>query len=146
MLRNLVVAFIVLAWTVEAVNGQSENLKKEQERAIRLLELTKDLAKPASTGKPPSPNPNNAQGPGTTQTQNPLPAESSAPQGIAKRLALVVGINNYQAVTRLNGCVNDAQKMQQLLTTRYEFEPGNVKVLLNEQATHEAIVKAFQNI
>ena len=73
------------------------------------------------------------------------PSELPPPTATSKRLALLVGINDYQGgVGKLRGAVNDAKKMQQLLTTRYEFAPANVKVLLDGEATHAAIVEAFQ--
>jgi Caspase domain len=62
----------------------------------------------------------------------------------AQKLALIVGINDYQAVTKLRGCVSDAKNMQLLLTGKYEFPKEDVVLLLDKEATHAAIVKAFQ--
>jgi hypothetical protein len=40
--------------------------------------------------------------------------------------------------------VNDVEDLEQVLTTRYEFESVQIKKLLNEQATHKAVIDAFQ--
>lgn len=54
-----------------------------------------------------------------------------------EKYALLVGINKYQLPGNdLNGCVNDVQDMYQLLTEQYGFNPDNVRVLVDERATH----------
>src|SRR5690242_18457170 len=66
--------------------------------------------------------------------------------GKAKKLALLVGINNYKNFKRLEGCVTDARNMENLLRDVFEFPPADkimadsIIVLTNEQATHAAIV------
>jgi Caspase domain len=61
------------------------------------------------------------------------------------RLALLVGINEYKAVTGLSGAVNDIHRMKTLLRTFYSFEEEDFLMLPDEKATHEAIVQAFRN-
>ena len=50
--------------------------------------------------------------------------------------ALCVGINKYGGrINPLNGCINDATAMAELLKKHYDFPQENVAVLINEQAT-----------
>jgi hypothetical protein len=61
------------------------------------------------------------------------------------RLALLVGVGKYQgdALAELPGAPHDVEDVRQLLTTRGFTEAG-IKTLVNEQATHQAIVETFQ--
>lgn len=54
--------------------------------------------------------------------------------------ALLVGINAYPSAP-LRGCINDVQAMAELLTTKCEFVPDNVRLLTDERATKKAIVE-----
>ena len=62
------------------------------------------------------------------------------------RKALCIGINDYpyEDAFDLRGCVNDAKGWASLLTSRYDFTKGDVKVLLDGQATKKAVVKEFK--
>jgi hypothetical protein len=62
-----------------------------------------------------------------------------------KKLALLVGIDRYAAVTNLAGCVNDVENMKALLTSKFQFSSENITVLRNEKATRAGIIDAFQN-
>lgn len=55
------------------------------------------------------------------------------------RRALVVGIDTY-AVKPLDGCVADAQLIAQLLRERFEFAEDNIRVLLNGDASRDAVL------
>lgn len=68
---------------------------------------------------------------------------SSQPES-AKKLALLIGIDEYEKVGDLDGCVNDVQNMKALLRDKFGFEEANIKTLVNEQATRRAILDAFQ--
>jgi len=65
------------------------------------------------------------------------------------KLALLVGIGDYPeevnegGLCDLPGAQNDPELIRNLLIERFGFAPENIKVLLNEQATHERIVKSF---
>ena len=61
------------------------------------------------------------------------------------RLALLVGVGKYEhnALSELPGCPNDVADVKQLLT-RYDFTEPDIKTLVNEQATHDDIVKTFR--
>src|SRR5262249_3119547 len=64
------------------------------------------------------------------------------------RHALVVGIDTYQspAVPALRGAVNDARAMASVLEERCGFPAANIRVLLNHEATREAILAAFGDL
>lgn len=75
--------------------------------------------------------------------------------------ALIIGIDTYEQTPQtpaafaqrgsaersgwknLNGCVNDALSIRQLITARYGFQPQNIDTLFNKQATHESIINAL---
>ena len=54
--------------------------------------------------------------------------------------ALVIGINRYPHLTDLDSAVNDAQAVAKVLKNHYGF---TVTTLLNQQATRQGIVSAF---
>ncbi|MGE7774707.1 caspase family protein [Chitinophaga sp. NPDC101104] len=62
--------------------------------------------------------------------------------------ALLVGVSAYHpdsGVSGLNGCLNDVKAMHDLLRNRFPDDPpGNVRILLNESATRNAVIAAFQ--
>lgn len=78
--------------------------------------------------------------------------------------ALIIGIDNYAQTPQtpaafasrgpaeregwqnLNGCVNDAKAVYQLITARYGFLPANIDTMYNKQATHETILNAINNL
>lgn len=56
--------------------------------------------------------------------------------------AVVVGINKYQYPGNdLNGCVNDAEDIYDLLVYMYDFKPENIKLLTDEKATKANIIE-----
>ncbi len=69
------------------------------------------------------------------------------PKSSLKKLALLVGINEYLSPTiqDLAGCLNDVEDMKNLLIGKFEFPVENILALTNEKATRDAIVKAFQD-
>lgn len=63
--------------------------------------------------------------------------------------ALLIGVNKYPnlpAHSQLRGCVNDVQIMRQTLETSFRFPPGNINVLLDEQATAKGIQDAMEQL
>jgi hypothetical protein len=72
-----------------------------------------------------------------------IASEGGAPEG-PKKLALLVGIDQYETVSDLDGCVNDVENMKGLLRDKFGFAEEDIKVLANEQATRQAILDAFQ--
>lgn len=67
-------------------------------------------------------------------------------ESMAKR-ALCVGINRYpQPGMDLQGCVNDAHNWATLLRDHYDFASGDVATILDEGATHDAIVGGLKTL
>ena len=60
------------------------------------------------------------------------------------KFALQVGIDDYEYVTKLDGCVQDILDMKALLIQKFGFPEKNILTLTNRQATHEAIIAAFK--
>ena len=60
--------------------------------------------------------------------------------------ALLVGIDKYQSVRHLSGCVNDITSFKQFLDTRIndQFYQLQCSELINENATREKIIQEFQ--
>ena len=60
--------------------------------------------------------------------------------------ALLVGISNYKSkdITRIDGCENNVPALSETLTRDYGFPAANVKTLVNEAATRDAIIGEFQ--
>ncbi|WP_312682819.1 caspase family protein [Stenotrophomonas chelatiphaga] len=57
--------------------------------------------------------------------------------------ALIIGINRYRHAGPLGYAVNDANAVYDRLTRDYGFQTENVQLLLDEDATSEAIRRAF---
>lgn len=64
-------------------------------------------------------------------------------QSTPRKLALLVGINNY-ANAPLEGCVNDVILQRQLLIHRFGFNPSDIMTLLDEQADRQGMLEAFE--
>jgi len=75
------------------------------------------------------------------------------------RRALLIGINDYAANDRsdvsggadwipldLRGAINDLEKMRAVLTSRFGFEDGGIRVLKDHAATRDAILEAMRDI
>ncbi|MES1023455.1 caspase family protein [Gloeocapsa sp. BRSZ] len=67
---------------------------------------------------------------------------SALAQSTSRKLALLIGINEYSA-TPLNGCVTDVELQRELLIHRFGFQPADIVVLHNQQATRQQIEAAF---
>lgn len=64
-------------------------------------------------------------------------------QSTPRKLALLVGINEYRQFTNLQGCVTDVDLQRELLVHRFGFNPTDIKVLsdtANNKATRENIL------
>ena len=60
--------------------------------------------------------------------------------------ALVIGINKYQNVDQLNYAVNDAIAVKEMLVSKYGFKESHIKLITDEQATKNNILKGFSDI
>ena len=65
-------------------------------------------------------------------------------QSTPRKLALLVGINQYKN-DPLNGCVNDVLMQEMLLIHRFGFNPKDIVILTDKQATRQGILEAFEN-
>ncbi|MEW6497497.1 MAG: caspase family protein [Cyanobacteriota bacterium] len=68
-------------------------------------------------------------------------------QSLPRKLALLVGINDYADSGRLaplQGCITDVELQQQLLIHRFGFNPIDILTLTNAQATRQGILEAFE--
>jgi hypothetical protein len=61
------------------------------------------------------------------------------------KLALLVGIDEYQHVGNLNGAVNDVKNMRSLLVDDFAFPESHVTVLTNGEATRKGMLTAMKN-
>ena len=64
-------------------------------------------------------------------------------QSTPRKLALIVGINQYKSQP-LEGCLNDVDLQRNLLIHRFGFNPKDILVLPDAQATREGILTAFE--
>jgi len=60
-----------------------------------------------------------------------------------RKLALLIGINNYPFTNNLSGCVTDVELQKQLLIDRFGFNTSDILTLTDKQATRENIETAF---
>lgn len=60
-----------------------------------------------------------------------------------RKLALLVGINQYPKIPVLKGCLTDVELQRELLIHRFGFQPSDILSLTNKQATRQAIENAF---
>jgi uncharacterized caspase-like protein len=68
--------------------------------------------------------------------------ELASPQ----RHALVVGIDRYAAITALEGAANDARAVRDALVQRLGFQPENIVLLLDAEATRERVLAEFRSL
>jgi hypothetical protein len=64
-------------------------------------------------------------------------------QPTSRKLALLVGINQYPSQDDLAGCVMDVELQRELLIHRFGFNPSDILTLCDRQATRENIETAF---
>ena len=60
--------------------------------------------------------------------------------------ALIIGINKYQNVDHLTYAVDDAVAVQEKLVDKYGFTEDNIKLITDEEATKDNILKGFSDI
>lgn len=65
-------------------------------------------------------------------------------QGTPRKLALLVGINDYTSVSSLKGCLTDVELQRELLVHRFGFVPDDIAILTNQDATRANILQAFE--
>lgn len=84
-------------------------------------------------------------------------ALTSALQAQTRR-ALLIGVDIYQPAnvaevqktrggwTNLDGCVNDAQAIGEIIKSRFGFEEKNIATLFNQEATRDKIIAAMESL
>jgi len=60
----------------------------------------------------------------------------------SRKLALLIGINQYPQFPVLSGCLNDVQMQRELLVYRFGFLPSDILTLTDQQASRESIEQA----
>lgn len=67
-------------------------------------------------------------------------------QDTPRKLALLVGINKYQASIRpLRGCLTDVEMQRELLLHRFGFNSQDIITLTDEKANRQNILETFEN-
>ena len=60
--------------------------------------------------------------------------------------ALIIGIDKYQNVQKLNYAVDDAESIKEILNNSFHFPSDNISILINEEATKQNILRSFSEI
>ena len=76
----------------------------------------------------------------------PAPAQTPAEASGGVKRALLIGINRYKAVPGLQGSVNDVETMREILISRWGFQPRNITLLMDENATRAAMLAALNTL
>ncbi len=72
-------------------------------------------------------------------------ADTPSAEGGVKR-ALLIGINKYKAVPKLQGSLNDIETMREVLITRWGFPPQHITVVTDEAATRAGMLAALDRL
>jgi hypothetical protein len=64
-------------------------------------------------------------------------------QPSSRKLALLIGINQYPKIPNLSGCLTDVELQRELLMHRFGFQGSDILTLTEEQASREFIKTAF---
>jgi hypothetical protein len=73
------------------------------------------------------------------------PAEPPAPTS-GRRLALLIGVNEYDAVPDLRGAVNDVELLRSVLSSKAGFAERDIELLLDRAATRRGIFEAIDRL
>ena len=68
-------------------------------------------------------------------------------QTTPKKHALLIGINSYPNLTKfeqLDGCVNDARLVGEILHNRFGFADADITRLIDEEATRDGVLGALE--
>ena len=60
--------------------------------------------------------------------------------------ALIIGINDYDKVPKLQYAVQDAELIQEILVKDFDFSISNISIIKNQHATKQNILKEFSKI
>ncbi|MBF2058382.1 MAG: caspase family protein [Cyanobacterium sp. T60_A2020_053] len=65
-------------------------------------------------------------------------------QSTPRKLAFLVGINEYAQGNKLKGCITDVELQKELLTYRFGFQNQDILTLTNQEASRENILIGFE--
>ncbi|MCB0547625.1 MAG: caspase family protein [Phaeodactylibacter sp.] len=65
---------------------------------------------------------------------------------VRKAHFLGIGIDAYQHFPQLSNAVKDVQDIAGILKEQYQFDPDNILLLLNEEASREGIINALESM
>ncbi|MEH2319009.1 caspase family protein [Nostoc sp.] len=66
-------------------------------------------------------------------------------QNTSRKLALLIGINNYPSgIPTLTGCLTDLEMQRELLIHRFGFNPEDIREVKDQEATRKGILAAFE--
>lgn len=80
---------------------------------------------------------------GNRLTDSSIDYRQTLAQTTSRKLALLVGIDRYPHQDDLAGCITDVELQRELLIHRFGFNPQDILVLKDRQATRENIENAF---
>jgi Caspase domain len=60
-----------------------------------------------------------------------------------RKLALLIGVNNYLELPSLSGCLTDVELQRELLLHRFGFQQSDILCLTDDAASRDLIEKAF---
>lgn len=63
-----------------------------------------------------------------------------------EHFALIIGINKYENLNDLEYAVNDAKAIKDILISNFNYKEDNIKMLIDEQATHDNIMDEYYNL
>lgn len=63
-----------------------------------------------------------------------------------EHFALIIGINKYENLNDLEYAVNDAKSIKDILISNFNYKEENIKMLIDEQATHDNIMDEYYNL
>jgi hypothetical protein len=63
-----------------------------------------------------------------------------------KKNALLVGINDYQGINDLQGCINDVTNVRDILKTSFGFDNTEIRVLTDKRATKQNILSRLRKM
>jgi hypothetical protein len=73
-------------------------------------------------------------------------AQSSPQDTQGTKRALLIGINKYKSLPRLQGSLNDIETMRQILLTRWGFSEANIMTVIDEAATRVGMLAALEQL
>lgn len=76
-----------------------------------------------------------------------VPSHTNTPlQGLSRNYALIVGIDAYEEWPPLKTAVNDAHALKAVLVERYGFDPQNIRLITDKDATRAVLIDALMDM